>query len=430
MKLTIQPFIFTWKRQFQKACVIEDQLREIFPSVVVINSDDDNTRPGWLNIGDSCYFTDQFRKALELFTGDVLFHIQADVEYDNWRKLVDDAKFYLRFYDAGIYAPHVDYTFWTPERADIPSDLLSHAHLKLVGSTDETVWFIRKEVIDGIAERGIDMSTNPFGWGWDCSLACISYAKGMPVIRDYRHTIKHPKGTGYNTAVAENDMNKHIASLDEDLQKLYSYIRGDRKMLERYLKRDPEIPRVLGTHPTCVQRSLNAKRLSKYYDLSQYKTFVHVGATTMDGVQWAVSREFRGVYAAMESRELFEEARKQLAGRLEVRFQLGDPTTALGEILKQIEGPALFYVDGGETADTSRRDRMSLVRDASVALMEYSGINSSLIIVEDVQLKASSGDPSAAARDALRAWLLDYWCAKRQFYSTYLDNSLIFERTA
>ena len=47
----IQPFIFNWKNKFEKTCVIEDQLKEIFDDVLVINSDDNNTREGWIDLG-------------------------------------------------------------------------------------------------------------------------------------------------------------------------------------------------------------------------------------------------------------------------------------------------------------------------------------------------------------------------------------------
>lgn len=101
--MNIQPFIFNWNRQFEKSCAIEDSLKKIFDKVTVINSDDNNTREGWIDIGDESYFSDQFRKALELFDGDVLLHVQGDVSYDKWEELVEDAKKYLEYYDAGIY---------------------------------------------------------------------------------------------------------------------------------------------------------------------------------------------------------------------------------------------------------------------------------------------------------------------------------------
>ena len=62
----IQPFIFNWRNQFEKTCAIEDSLKEIFGEVTVINSDEENTREGWIDLGDEAYFTMQFRKALDL----------------------------------------------------------------------------------------------------------------------------------------------------------------------------------------------------------------------------------------------------------------------------------------------------------------------------------------------------------------------------
>ncbi len=434
MKLDIQPFIFSWKGQFQKACVIEDQLREIFPSVTVINSDDDNTRPGWINLGDSAYFGEQFRKALELFTGDVLFHIQADVEYDNWNKLVDDARFYLRFYEAGIYAPNVDYTFWISDRADVLSDLLEHSHLRLVASTDETVWFIRRDVLEGIRERSIDLSLNRFGWGWDCSLSCISYSKGLPVIRDYRHTIKHPRGTGYNTFEAESEMNNHIASLDEDLQKIYSYIRGERKMLARYLKREPEIPRVLGARKDSATGSIAHKRLTKFYNLARYPTFVHVGACGVDGVAWAARQGFRDIHAVLRSQDSLEEAQKAIAGKQDVKLLGGDSKIALAEICRQAHGPVLFYIDGCEDsgqvghAHSSGSERTAWLQNVCANVLQYKDVDSSLIVVEDIPFKVATSDPSSASREARRAWLLDHLCVKTRMYATYLDDALLFER--
>ena len=119
--MNIQPFIFNWNRQFEKTCAIEDSLTPIFEKVTIINSDDNNTREGWIDIGDDSHFSDQFRKALELFDGDVLLHIQGDVSYDKWEELIEDAKKYLEYYDAGIYAPNIDYTWYSAENSDIES---------------------------------------------------------------------------------------------------------------------------------------------------------------------------------------------------------------------------------------------------------------------------------------------------------------------
>src|SRR2546423_15507730 len=91
MSARIVPFIFNWKHQFENAVRTQDELRKHFDNVVVINSDDHHSRDGWIDIGDACYFKAQFFKALELFDGDVLFHVQADASYSDWPAVVADA---------------------------------------------------------------------------------------------------------------------------------------------------------------------------------------------------------------------------------------------------------------------------------------------------------------------------------------------------
>jgi hypothetical protein len=235
--INIKPFIFNWNGQFEKTCIIEDSLSKIFDKVVVINSDNNNTRDGWVDIGDESYFSDQFRKALGLFDGDVLMHIQGDVIYDDWKKLVHDARYYLDYYDAGIYAPNIDYTWYSSENADINSIESEHPNIRMVACTDETVWFIRKEIIQEMITRNVDFSNSKLGWGWDLVLASICFVMGRPVIRDYNHTIIHNIGTNYNKEMAQKELQEVWNSLDDKLKKAFSYIKGsnyEREQLHTY----------------------------------------------------------------------------------------------------------------------------------------------------------------------------------------------------
>jgi|LakMenEpi03Aug12_release.lakeMendotaPanAssembly.Ray.scaffolds.fasta_scaffold11862_14 hypothetical protein len=237
--MNIQPFIFNWNKQFDKTCAIEDSLSKIFDKVTVINSDDNNTRDGWIDLGDDAYFSDQFRKALELFDGDILMHVQGDVTYDNWEKLVEDARTYFDYYDAGIYAPNVDYSWYSSENTDIDSIQADHENIKMVACTDETVWFIRKEIIQEMTNRNVDFSNNKMGWGWDLVLSSICFVNGRPVIRDYNHTIDHPPGTNYNKDVAGKEMQEVWRTLDDELKTAFALIKGskyDREKLAGYFQ--------------------------------------------------------------------------------------------------------------------------------------------------------------------------------------------------
>lgn len=232
--MNIQPFIFNWKGQYEKTLAKEHALQKIFDKVIVINSDDTHEEERWVNIGDDCYYTEQFMKAIELFDGDVLFHIQADASYDNLEKLVTDAKIYFEEYEWGIYAPNVDYTWYTSENTDIESIISNHNNIKMVADTDCTCWFIHKDIINEFLNRKIDMSDQKMGWGVDLCLSAVSFVLSRPVIRDYNHTIDHPSGTNYNKEQASNEMNILWNRLDIDLKQAISYIKGNREKLANY----------------------------------------------------------------------------------------------------------------------------------------------------------------------------------------------------
>ena len=196
--MNIQPFIFNWKSQYEKTLVKEEALQKIFDKVIVINSDDTHEEERWVNIGNDCYYADQFMKAIDLFDGDILFHIQADASYDKLEELVNDAKKYFEDYEWGIYAPNVDYTWYTSENTDIESIESNHNNIKMVADTDCTCWFIHKDIINEFLNRNIDMRDQKMGWGVDLCLSAISFIMSRPVIRDYNHTIDHPPSKNYN----------------------------------------------------------------------------------------------------------------------------------------------------------------------------------------------------------------------------------------
>ena len=238
----IQPFIFNWKNKFEKTCAIEDSLKQIFDKIIVINSDEENTRPGWIDLGDDAYFGAQFNKALELFENDkkVLLHIQGDTEYDNWSQLVYDARKYYNLYEWGVYAPDVTNIWYTSEHTDIDGIQSEDENIKMVACTDETVWFIHRDIIKDFYKRNLLETMKPenvkMGWGWDLVLNAISFVMNRPVIRDYNHQIKHTKGTSYNKETANYEMENLFNNLPDDLKECISYIKGDREKLVKYFE--------------------------------------------------------------------------------------------------------------------------------------------------------------------------------------------------
>lgn len=195
-----QIFIFNWIGQEYKVLYKINQFKKIGYNPIVINSDESLIdKYDWIHIGEQAYFTEQFNKAVSLFDGDMLFHIQGDASYDNWADLIQDSITYYKKYSYGIYAPNIDYTYWTDDK--IFKKPLSHG-LYEVNNTDCTCWFIHKNIIKSYIP--VDTIQNKFGWNIDQYLIRISYLKKMKVIRDYNHQIIHPKHTNYDKVSASS----------------------------------------------------------------------------------------------------------------------------------------------------------------------------------------------------------------------------------
>jgi hypothetical protein len=237
-KNDIQAFIFNWPGQFEKVCKIEEDLTKIFDDIIVINSDDNNTKEGWINLGNDAYFSDQFKKALELYNRNkkVLFHIQGDTSYDNWNELVEDAIKYFDDYEWGIYAPDIANIWYTSEYADINSVSSSHSNIKMCACTDETVWFIHSDIVKDFDNRNLldAFKFNKMGWGWDLVMCSLSFIMGRPVIRDYNHKIDHKLGTNYDKVVASNEMIQLRSRLENEIRQCIDHIKTSKDQLSKY----------------------------------------------------------------------------------------------------------------------------------------------------------------------------------------------------
>lgn len=236
--MKIQTFIFNWRNQYAKTKTKISQLKQIGIEPIIINSDDQYKEFGWNNIGEESYFTAQYLKAMELFDGDVLFHIQADASYHDWDSIYKAAELYIDKYKCGIYAPNVDYTFYDSSRADLPMFKFGdNQNLKMVSNPDCTCWFVHKDIINEAKDRQINFAPFQMGWSFDIVFTALSFMKKRPVIRDYQFTIEHPPGTNYNKVQAEREMHEFYSTLSEDLKEAFGYIKGDRFQLAKYFKK-------------------------------------------------------------------------------------------------------------------------------------------------------------------------------------------------
>jgi hypothetical protein len=226
-------FIFCWKNHFENVVTLEKQLLN-FCDVVVINADENNKLNHWINVGDSYYFSDKFRKSLDLFDMnkyDYFFHIQGDVEFNDWGGLLKRSKEFKEKYNWGVYAPNVDYTFYNNERTDVFS---LEKDLYIVANTDNTCWIITKDIIQEMKTNLILMKDNNFGWGFDLLICAFAHLKHRPVIRDYRFTVNHPASTGYKKHEAEQEMVDMINSAPKMLKEIMIMIKTNHKNIAEF----------------------------------------------------------------------------------------------------------------------------------------------------------------------------------------------------
>lgn len=227
MNNKIQCFVFSWRGQYDNAKKLEKQLKE-YVNVVVINSDDENIEEDWINIGNECYFSEQFKTALNHFDSekyDFFFHIQADAVYDDWENILSSAEQSFIKYNWGVFAPNVDDTFYISDRTDA---FELEEKYRVVANTDNTCWIIHKDIINDLLNNIYLMDSNKLGWGWDLLLCAFSHLKRKYVIRDYSHTIFHPKSSGYKKEEAEDEM---IA--------MFEKTKGDLRTYLYYMKTNP-----------------------------------------------------------------------------------------------------------------------------------------------------------------------------------------------
>jgi len=234
--LKIQSFIFSWRGQYTNACATEKSLKYAGQNVTVINSDPDNQPDHWVNLGDSAYFTQQWLAACERFDADVMFHVQADAVYHDWPGLFAAAQADFDLTNWGIHAPNVDYTWYDSAMSDVTGVKVSIPGVRMVSNPDCTCWFLHRDVIDKFRALPWDWNFHQLGWGIDLIVCGYSYLLKRPILRNYNHTVDHPRGTKYNSTQAEKEMVELFHRCDPAIQRVILAIRNNKESLVEYLK--------------------------------------------------------------------------------------------------------------------------------------------------------------------------------------------------
>jgi hypothetical protein len=211
--MNIQSFIFNWKGNTDNVLRLERAIEKL-SEVNIINSDESmrEARRNWIQLDDSAFFSAQWNKALDIFNADVLFHVQADVEFNEFERLFERACAAFRSHPIGIYEPKID----RPRRDyDLSKLRMLRDNVFEVPATDCTCWFVAAPVLSENAR--IDERANKYGWGVAATIAALCRRRKLLCVRDYEFLVHHPDGRGYSTTDAVLGRVAHINSLTVDL---------------------------------------------------------------------------------------------------------------------------------------------------------------------------------------------------------------------
>ena len=212
--IRIHAFIICWSGMEDNARHIARSIHHLVDELSVVYSNKNDTietgAGNWIQVPDTWFFGKKFQTCLQLHTGGILLQIQADAASDNWPALVNHCKSaYAQFDNIGVWAPNVDYTWWTDDRVLIRH--IESSKMVMVAQTDCTVWSFSENVLQRL--RAFDYDHNNFGWGIDWVAIAYSVANHLLVLRDMSITIKHRQETGYKKEEAEQQMNNFFKQM-------------------------------------------------------------------------------------------------------------------------------------------------------------------------------------------------------------------------
>jgi len=164
---------------------------------------------------------------------------------------------------------------------------------------------------------------------------------------------------------------------------------------------------------------IRKQRILKHY-ASKYhiRTFVETGTYLGDMVS-ALSRGFDEIHSIELSKPLYEKARLRFATIKNIHLTFGDSSTELGNILENVDHPALFWLDAHYSGKGTARgyDDSPILFEIN-KIFEYKRMKH-VILIDDASLfNGSSGYPEI---NAFRKYFLE----KEKDYGFVVSDNII-----
>ncbi|MCQ2174636.1 MAG: hypothetical protein MJY61_05830 [Bacteroidales bacterium] len=140
-----------------------------------------------------------------------LMIVTSDLEIDdrNTELLVSRMRLALTVPGIGLYQPSCRLSL--RGRSHFESRCHFTGHMRSVKFQEGWFHLVCREVLDDVFP--IDLDVNRMGWGIDIALCYFARKRGLYVIVDDKVKVLHPRGTGYNSDKAKEQMDKWLSGL-------------------------------------------------------------------------------------------------------------------------------------------------------------------------------------------------------------------------
>lgn len=113
--------------------------------------------------------------------------------------------------------------------------------------------------------------------------------------------------------------------------------------------------------------------------------FIETGSYHGDGIKMALDAGFSHIYSIEIAPRYIDYCKSRFSNHPNVTLLLGDSTYVLPELLKQIDAPATFWLDGHYSWGTARGDLNSPILQELEAIREHP-IKTHTILIDDIRL--------------------------------------------
>lgn len=137
--------------------------------------------------------------------------------------------------------------------------------------------------------------------------------------------------------------------------------------------------------------TISLKVLEKYtkYASVFIETGTHIGITT----QGAFDVGFKKIYTIELSKHFYDAAVKMFSSNSNIICIFGDSSEKLDEILKELDEPAVFWLDGHWSMGTTAKGKKAIPLFDELEAIKNHHIKNHVILIDDLRLMGDAEEP-------------------------------------